>query len=99
MGLLAGINAARYAAGLEPAVPPPTTLTGALAAYITDAANKDFQPMNANFGILPPLGVKARKGDRKRLYAERALRGMGLWKGELLEKADVFDTSVVDITL
>ena len=99
MGLLAGINAARYAAGLEPAVPPEATLTGALVAYITDQANKDFQPMNANFGILPALGVKARKGDRKRLYAERALRQMCEWKGWLLEKADFFDTSVVDIVV
>ena len=55
--------------------------------------------MNANFGILPALGVKARKGDRKRLYAERALRQMCEWKGWLLEKADFFDTSVVDIVV
>ena len=75
MGLLAGINAARLARGLELSMPSVTTLTGALAAYITDPANaKDFQPMNANFGILPPLGIKARKADRKRLHAERALR-------------------------
>ena len=87
MGLLAGINAARYAAGLELAIAPAATLTGALAAYVTDPANaKEFQPMNANFGILPALGVKARKGDRKRLHAEQALREMLKWKGILLEE-------------
>jgi methylenetetrahydrofolate--tRNA-(uracil-5-)-methyltransferase len=83
MGLLAGINAARLSAGLEPAVPPATTLTGALAAYVTDPANaKEFQPMNANFGILPALGVKARKADRKLLHAERALREMRQWESK-----------------
>jgi methylenetetrahydrofolate--tRNA-(uracil-5-)-methyltransferase len=80
MGLIAGINAARHAAGLPLLVPPAATITGALAAYISDSANKDFQPINANFGILPALGVKARKADRKRLHAERALREMLQWK-------------------
>ena len=84
MGLIAGINAARYAAGLDLLPPPAATLTGALAAYITDPANsKNFQPMNASFGILPAPGVKARKGDRKRLHAERALREMQAWKESL----------------
>lgn len=85
MGLIAGINAARYGAGLDVLTPPAATLTGALAAYITDPANKDFQPMNANFGILPAPGVKARKGDRKRLHAERALREMQSWIAAVAE--------------
>ena len=84
MGLIAGINAARYGAGFDLMPPPAATLIGALAAYITDPANsKNFQPMNANFGILPAPGVKARKGDRKRLHAERALREMQQWKESL----------------
>ena len=84
MGLLAGINVARCALGLEPVAPPAATLTGALVAYITDPAHsKDFQPMNANFGILPALGVKARKGDRKRLHAELALREMLQWTQQI----------------
>jgi methylenetetrahydrofolate--tRNA-(uracil-5-)-methyltransferase len=86
MGLIAGINAARYGAGLDLMPPPAATLTGALAAYITDPANsKYFQPMNANFGILPPFGIKARKGDRKRLHAERALREMQSWIAAVAE--------------
>ncbi len=83
MGLIAGINAARHAAGRPLVIPPAAAITGALAAYITDPANQDFQPMNANFGILPALGVKARKADRKRLHAERALREMRAWKESL----------------
>ncbi len=51
-GLVAGINAARRALGEEPLIFPPTTMTGALAAYITEPERKNFQPMNANFGII-----------------------------------------------
>jgi len=79
MGLTAGLQAERYAAGLELKPLPATTLTGALAAYITSPETKDFQPMNANFGILPALGVKARKADRKLLYGQRALRDLQQW--------------------
>lgn len=79
MGLTAGMNAARYAQSRELKPFPTTTLTGALAAYIASSEIKDFQPMNANFGILPPLGVKARKADRKRLHGERALRDLQQW--------------------
>jgi methylenetetrahydrofolate--tRNA-(uracil-5-)-methyltransferase len=82
-GLIAGINAARYAAGLPLAVPPAASITGALIASITDSSYTNFQPMNANFGILPSLSVKARKTDRKRLHAERALREMRAWKESL----------------
>jgi methylenetetrahydrofolate--tRNA-(uracil-5-)-methyltransferase len=82
-GLVAGINAARRAAGLPFGAPPAATLTGALIAYITDSSNKDFQPMNANFGILPALAGKARKAERKGLHAERALREMQAWKASL----------------
>lgn len=51
-GLLAGINAARRFLGEQTLVLPPTTMSGALAAYITDASHENFQPMNANFGII-----------------------------------------------
>ena len=79
MGLLAGINAARRAAGLDALAPPATTLTGALAAYISNPDRKEFQPMNANFGLLPALGVKARKADRKLLHGRRALEDLKRW--------------------
>lgn len=81
-GLLAGVNAARQAGGLGPVQPPDTTMTGALVRYITDPDTKDLQPMNANFGILPPLGVRARKAERKLLHGRRALEDMKKWIGE-----------------
>jgi methylenetetrahydrofolate--tRNA-(uracil-5-)-methyltransferase len=74
-GLLAGINAARLHQRLEPLTLPPTTMLGALCHYVTHADLKDFQPMKANFGILPPLDLPSKVGKRERgkAYAERAL--------------------------
>ena len=65
-GLLAAINAARMLEGREPIVPPPETALGSLVAYITDSNRQDFQPMNANYGLMPELnGPRARKGSMK----------------------------------
>jgi methylenetetrahydrofolate--tRNA-(uracil-5-)-methyltransferase len=74
-GLLAGVNAARLVHGDSPWELPVTTMLGALCHYVTHADLKDFQPMKANFGILPPLAAPARGGklERGRAYAERAL--------------------------
>ncbi len=76
-GLLAGINALRLARG-EPLITlPQTTMLGALCHYITHANPKHFQPMKANFGILPPLAQPPRdKRLRGAAYAERALRDL-----------------------
>jgi len=54
---------------------PLTTMLGALCHYVTHANLKDFQPMKANFGILPPLEIASKIGKRERgkVYAERAL--------------------------
>jgi len=73
-GLLAGINAAQLLAVKTPLELPHETMLGALCHYITHADLKDFQPMKANFGILPPLVLEKRTGKRERgqLYAERA---------------------------
>ena len=59
-GLYAGINAARLALGQEPVVFPTETMMGAMAHYITHASKKNFQPINANFGIVPRLKQKIR---------------------------------------
>lgn len=75
-GLLAGVNAARYLTGRHPVILPPTTMLGALCHYVTHSAMKDFQPMKANFGILPPLPPRPGKEERGRHYAERALTAM-----------------------
>src|SRR5687767_13925428 len=74
-GLLAGINAARLHHHEEPIVLPQTTMLGALCHYVTHADLKDFQPMKANFGILPTLESTSKLGKRERAsaYAERAL--------------------------
>ncbi|HAD81883.1 MAG: methylenetetrahydrofolate--tRNA-(uracil(54)-C(5))-methyltransferase (FADH(2)-oxidizing) TrmFO [Candidatus Edwardsbacteria bacterium RIFOXYD12_FULL_50_11] len=78
MGLLAGINAGRYSAGKELVSAPEHTVTGSLARYVSDAEKgKDFQPMNANFGLLPPLDDPPRaKKERYVAYAERSLKVM-----------------------
>ena len=60
-GLLAGINAARLVKGEEPVVLPPVTAMGSMANYITATNAKNFQPMNANFGLFAPLERKLRR--------------------------------------
>ena len=74
-GLMAAINLDRKLSGKEPLELNPDTVTGALSQYIA-APNADFQPMNANYGILSPLALsygKVKKADKKRLLSERAL--------------------------
>ena len=79
-GLLAGINLARLVAGEPPAIPPPTTMLGALYRYLHEADPQHFQPMNANFGLLDELDVAVRDKRRKReMMAERALRALDEW--------------------
>jgi methylenetetrahydrofolate--tRNA-(uracil-5-)-methyltransferase len=73
-GLIAGINAARLAQGLDPVVFPKETAMGSMARYITEANPENFQPMNANFGLFPPLPEKIKgKKERNEKYAQRAL--------------------------
>lgn len=80
MGLVAGINAARLLAGVEPLIWPPETAHGALTRYITSADPANFQPMNVNFGIFPPLAVRGPKKDRKITMARRALEKITEWR-------------------
>ena len=72
-GLLAGVNAARLYHSETPMTLSQTTMLGALCHYVTHADLKDFQPMKANFGILPPLESKIGKRERGAAYAERSL--------------------------
>ncbi|MFS8543234.1 MAG: FADH(2)-oxidizing methylenetetrahydrofolate--tRNA-(uracil(54)-C(5))-methyltransferase TrmFO [Limnochordales bacterium] len=73
-GLVAGINAARLARGEKPLTLPEETMMGALAHYITAADPRHFQPMNSNFGLLPPLAEPPRdKALRKQQMVDRAL--------------------------
>lgn len=76
-GLLAGVNLARHLQQLPSWVPPQTTMLGCLAHYITHAEPKAFQPMKANFGIIPPLEHKIKgRRERKQAYVRRALTAM-----------------------
>ncbi len=79
-GLLAGLNAARLAEGRDLLLPPPTTALGAILRHITAADPKTFQPMNVNWGLLPPLvsPVHDRRA-RNRALADRALRDLDAW--------------------
>jgi methylenetetrahydrofolate--tRNA-(uracil-5-)-methyltransferase len=73
-GLVAGLNVARLATGHPPVSFPPTTMLGALCTYISGADPSGFQPMKANFGLLPPLDPPVRKKrERYAAYARRAL--------------------------
>jgi methylenetetrahydrofolate--tRNA-(uracil-5-)-methyltransferase len=76
-GLLAGVNAARLAAAMEPIRLPQTTMLGALVHYVTHAEPEHFQPMKANLGLLPPVGERLGRRDRARLHAQRALEDLG----------------------
>ena len=78
-GLLCGINAGRLLEGREPVTPPATTALGSLIAYVTDGSRKDFQPMNANYGLFPPLGQRMRGRDKKEALGRRALAALGDW--------------------
>lgn len=76
-GLLAAINAERMISGKPTVTPPEDTVIGALCKYIT-TPNAYFQPMNANFGILPMMdGVK--KSERKQAYYERSVSSIKRW--------------------
>lgn len=72
-GILAGLNACRMVRGQEPLILPRDTMMGALAAHVS-TPNADYQPMGANFGILPTLETHIR--DKKMRYAALAQRAL-----------------------
>ncbi len=79
MGLLAGLNAARKAAGREPVVPPPETALGALIRHLTASDPRHFQPSNVNFGLFPAWEKKVPKRLRGERRAEAALAALADW--------------------
>jgi methylenetetrahydrofolate--tRNA-(uracil-5-)-methyltransferase len=81
IGLLAARFTAAEIAGTPLPAPPLETAMGALLGHITGGATADtYQPMNINFGLMPPLtGPKVKKGDRKRLYTDRARQALAGW--------------------
>lgn len=82
-GLVAGINAARQCLGQETLVFPCNTAIGSLAYYVSGSAAGKFQPMNANFSLIKPPGVRLRsRKDRVRLMAQNALEQIGEMAGQ-----------------
>ena len=76
-GIIAGINAANIVLGKKTVVLPDTSMIGALSRYISNPEVKKFQPMGANFGVLPELENRPRdKKERGKAYAERALNDL-----------------------
>lgn len=75
-GIVAGMNMVRYIQNKPLLVFPKETVMGALAYYITHGDEKNFQPMKANFGILPDLTTHIKKKERKAAYASRAIETM-----------------------
>ena len=73
-GILAGINMARRLCGKPTLLLPETTMMGALSRYVSGYEGKDFQPMGANFGVLPPLSEKIR--DKRQRYGTLSRRGL-----------------------
>jgi len=93
-GLIAGMNLGRILSGLEPVLPPPVTMLGALYRYMREADPAHFQPMNANFGLVDELPEVIRDKKRKReMIAERALGAMTQWREAIrAPSAASFDT-------
>lgn len=92
-GLLAGINAARLICGSQPVVPPATTALGALLLYISDAGRKNFQPMNVNFGLLPPIQQRLKGRARREAMAHRALSDLDVWAQQLGQQTNTDPTA------
>lgn len=87
-GLVAGVNAARLLAGENPVILPTQTMLGALCHYVTHAQAKLFQPMKANFGLLPMPEQRMAKAERYQYYSKRALTAMRRFARERRLKYD-----------
>ncbi len=83
IGLLAGINAAVTIHEKPLLPPPPTTAIGALNHYVIEANPKNFQPMNINFGLFPPLEKRIPKKYRKKSVINRAIKDMEQWRSKI----------------
>ena len=82
-GIIAGINAANLLGGKEPVILPDFTMMGALLHFITDETVTNFQPMGANFGIIPPLDTHIK--DKKERYAALSARSLDWFSKNITE--------------
>jgi methylenetetrahydrofolate--tRNA-(uracil-5-)-methyltransferase len=93
-GFVAGLNAARLVREESPILFPLTTMIGAMCGYVCNADPGRFQPMKANFGLLPPLDPPVRKKrERYKAYAQRALADLGSLSGAIGIKRDAAQLS------
>jgi methylenetetrahydrofolate--tRNA-(uracil-5-)-methyltransferase len=82
VGILAAANLDRVVRGLDPAVPPPTTMLGGLMRYLRESDPSHFAPMNSNFGLVDPLeipGKKMKKEEKRERLVERARADFAAW--------------------
>jgi methylenetetrahydrofolate--tRNA-(uracil-5-)-methyltransferase len=89
-GMIAGMNAARLARGLDPSAPPRESATGSLTFYLANADAKNFQPANTTFALLPPIEPELRKrlkrkADRCHFQTERGLKAFNEWLARIGE--------------
>jgi len=89
-GMIAGMNAARLARGLEPSAPPRESATGSLTFYLANADAKNFQPANTTFALLPAIEPELRrrlkrKADRCHYQVERGLKAFNDWLARIGE--------------
>jgi methylenetetrahydrofolate--tRNA-(uracil-5-)-methyltransferase len=78
-GFLAGLNAGRLALGLEPSVPPPESMLGALVRFLATAQPENFQPMSANWGLVPPVEGRMDKRAKREAMFHRGLSAFQEW--------------------
>jgi len=96
-GMIAGMNAARLARGLEPSAPPRESATGSLTYYLANAGAKNFQPANTTFALLPAIEPELRrrlkrKADRCHFQVERGLRAFNDWLTQIGEDNQAMQT-------
>ena len=100
MGWIAGVNAARMAAGRKLIEAPLLSATGALARYVSQAKTKNFQPVNITFALLQPLAEPdqrrlRKKRDRRQLQVELALKEWEVWLQENQHQNDVVQVTAI----
>ena len=78
-GFLAGLNAARKALGLPPVVPPEESMLGGLVRYLATANPEGFQPMYANWGLVPPVEGRMGKKEKRQAMYRRGLEAFSAW--------------------
>ncbi len=91
-GFLAGLNAARLALAQEPLLPPEETMLGGLVRYLSSANPDNFQPMNANWGLVPADTGKGKKAEKRARMFQRGLQSFQEWVARAMPAEPVDNT-------